>query len=149
MAGLWKKEYELNLKEIDAQHRKFFTMLEEAEHFKEKKELSGEDVFQIFRLIMGLRTYGYYHFHSEEKLMVEAGFPEFLDHMDRHDEFINSLNQFRRDFLVLFQAHKAGEENAEEIQGFFRKLFDYVLAWYQQHISTEDAKYAYFIKKKA
>ena len=149
MTALWKKEFELNLKEVDAQHKQFFKMLEETEHFTEKELLEPEDVFKIFRLVIDLRTYGHHHFYTEEKLMIDAGYPEFLEHLGRHDEFVERMNKSRRDFLALYKAFQDGDENRKEIQEFFRDLFGFVSAWYQEHISNEDAKYAYFMKTKA
>lgn len=147
MGNLWKNDYKLNLLEIDAQHKRFFEMLENVDGLQKKPSLNKQDVFQMFQFIIAFRTYGYLHFHTEEGLMIQKGYPHFLEHMDKHDWFIDRLNQDRKGFLELYKAHQAGADNLEEVQAFFRTHFNFALEWYRSHITTEDAKYAHYLRK--
>jgi hemerythrin len=148
LATKWQDKFQLNIKEIDAQHRRFFEILESTDSMLEKTELNEQDVFQIMRLLMDLRNYGFFHFHTEEKLMVKAGYPEFLSHMDLHDDYMSAMNKHRLNFVGLFHTFKEGTDNRDEIFAYYKDFVAFASEWYQNHISNEDAKYAYFIKQK-
>ena len=148
MSKLWEKKFELNIEEIDNQHRIFFEMLETTDDLIEKVEISAKDVFELLRLIMEFRSYGLHHFHTEERLMVEKGYGEIFGHIELHDKYIKKMSTFRIDFLSLFTAYKGGEATQEEIKNFVASFVRYTTEWYQNHISNVDSKYAYFIKKQ-
>ncbi len=148
MGSGWQDKFQLNIKEIDAQHRRFFEMLESTDPMLEKTELTEQDVYQIMRLLMELRSYGLFHFYTEEKLMIRAGYPEFLNHLDLHDEFLFAISKDRLNFVGLFKMFKEGTDNRAEIFDFFKEFVQYATEWYQNHIFKEDAKYAYFIKQQ-
>lgn len=149
MANLWHEKYELNIKEIDTQHKKFFSILESTDPMLEKDELADQDIFQIMRLLMELRSYGFFHFYTEEKLMTKSGYPDFLKHFDLHDDFMFAMKEYRVTFLELFKIYQEGHANHDDIFEFLKGFIKYVAEWYQQHISNEDAKYAYFIKTQS
>jgi hemerythrin len=149
VANLWDEKYELNIKEIDTQHKNFFSILESTDQMTEKEELDDQDIFQLMRLLMELRNYGFLHFYTEEKLMVKCGFPEFLIHLELHDDFMYSMKEYRVTFLELFKIFQEGHANHEEIREFIKGFVKYVAEWWQEHISNKDAKYAYFIKTKS
>lgn len=148
MASKWQEKYKLNIAEIDAQHRRFFEMLESSDPIITKAELDEQDVYQIMRLLVELRSYGLFHFYTEEKLMIKVGYPEFLSHMDLHDEYLYAVSKHRLNFVGLFKMFKEGTDNRQEISAFLREFVDFATDWYQKHISVEDAKYAYFITQK-
>jgi hemerythrin len=148
VASKWQEKFQLNIKEIDAQHRRFFEILESTDPLLEKTELNEQDVFQIMRLLMDLRSYGLFHFYTEEKLMTKAGYPDFLGHMDLHDEFLFAISKHRLNFVGLFKMFKEGSDTRDDILAFLKEFVQFTTEWYQEHISKEDAKYAYFIKQK-
>ena len=59
MSALWKKEYELNIEEIDNQHRGFFEKLESLDELIAKKMLSREEIVGFIRTLLGFRSYGF------------------------------------------------------------------------------------------
>jgi hemerythrin len=148
MVTLWKNDYLLNLDEIDAQHKRFFDMLDEAKTVTDRASLTEADVHAVFKFLLDFRTYGYQHFYTEEKFMIRKNFPDVLNHLDSHDEFISTLNGYRSEFLTLFKSFKGGKDNREEIKSFITKVIQYIAGWYEQHIIREDTQYAVFVKRK-
>jgi len=144
----WEDKYQLNIKDIDAQHRKFFEYLESTDPLLELSELNEQDVYKIMRLLISWRSYGLLHFYTEEKLMIDAGYPEYLSHLDLHDDFMSKMSAQRLTFLGLFKEFKEGADKHAEIMAFLKEFVEYGTEWFQSHISEEDAKYAYFIKQK-
>lgn len=147
MTRLWRDEFILNLPEIDAQHKHFFNLLEQVIKYRTSDNLTVRQLQELFKLILDCRTYGYAHFSTEEKLMITEKYPEFIDHMEKHDKYIYQMNTLRRAFVDLFIAARAGANNPDEIKSFIGDFINYVSAWWQEHISKEDAKYAYFIRR--
>ena len=95
MVTLWKNDLLLNLDEIDAQHKGFFDMLDNAKAVADQASFTEADVHTVFKFLLDFRTYGYQHLYTEEKFMIRKNFPNVLDHLDSHDTFISTMNGYR------------------------------------------------------
>ena len=77
---------------IDKQHRKFFKICEDIALLCAKGgDLAVRDlILRIFEL----RSYAFFHFHTEEDLMVKYGYPQIFRHLEEHDSYLDQLRSF-------------------------------------------------------
>jgi hemerythrin len=72
------------LAEIDQQHRELVNMLNRLNDAVKNYE-SRKDIYQIIDEVI---SYTKLHFATEERLMVNSGYPEIKDHKIKHKELI-------------------------------------------------------------
>ena len=126
----WKDRYNINFREIDAQHHGLLDLLNELADLKDGLQ-KPEQVTQIFR---SLCDYAQTHFSSEERYMQAADYPKLAQHRREHAAFVQRVLELGRDFdpddpLVL-----------EETLAFVKD-------WYLDHIIKSDQDYAPFIRR--
>ena len=73
-----------DVSEIDQQHQELVNMLNRLNDAVKNNE-SRED---IYRIIDDVISYTCFHFASEERLMVQSGYPEIEWHKDKHKQLI-------------------------------------------------------------
>lgn len=121
---IWKREYSVEVKEIDEQHQHFFSILNElntAVYAKKEKEWMSH----IFDQLDG---YVRFHFATEEKIFDEVKY-EYADaHKEKHVEFAKKLEEFRREFEV----------GKEGVSGDMVKFLE---DWFSNHIMKVDKMY--------
>jgi hemerythrin len=143
--ALWRSEYLVEVDVIDTQHRKFFKICEHIALLCTK----GEDlaVRDLILRIFELRSYAFFHFHTEEDLMVKYGYPEIFRHLEEHDAYLDQLRSFGRELAGVCKG-KAECDEGDELRTLALKINDHATTWYANHIMGYD-KYAMdFIKKK-
>jgi hemerythrin-like metal-binding protein len=121
---IWKKDYSVEVKEIDEQHKHFFSVLNElntAVYAKKEKEWMGH----IFDQLDG---YTRFHFATEEKLFDYVKYDQAELHMQKHDEFRKKLEEFRRSF-------ETGAEGVSEA------MVKFLEEWFSNHIMRVDKMY--------
>jgi hemerythrin len=127
----WKEQYNVNIKEIDKQHKRFaesLNELHEAMLTRKAKEI-------IDGILVGLADYASKHFSYEEGLMKEHGYPELDDQKQKHVAFIGKVNEFS-------EKHKSGHMMVSlEVMNFLRD-------WWKDHILGTDKKYSSFFNEK-
>ncbi len=94
MAIDWTEDLSVGVSEIDEQHKELFrkvnSLLEACKLGKGKAEVGG---------VLGfLDDYVKLHFSSEEKLMREHDYPDFLSHRSQHISFIADVDTLKREF---------------------------------------------------
>lgn len=91
MAIVWTADLATGVNEIDEQHKELFrrinTLLDACRAGKGKEEVQ--------KIIKFLEDYVVVHFGSEEKYMMQYGFPSYAGHKSRHLEFMESLSQIK------------------------------------------------------
>jgi hemerythrin len=73
-----------DVSEIDQQHQELVNMLNRLNDAVKNNE-SRED---IYRIIDDVISYTRFHFATEERLMVQSGYPEIEWHKDKHKQLI-------------------------------------------------------------
>ena len=132
----WKKEYELDVPQIDGQHKKLVEIAGElydalnGDAEKYKANLDG--------ILKELSDYTEYHFSTEEALIEKEGYPSLSSHKLAHQNFIMELGNQKR---------KLSNESGDPVADGFR-FYDYVLSWLLTHIAKADKLWADFIAKK-
>ena len=88
----WRDEYNINVRQLDGQHRQMAALanrLHRAVEDGEGAEAASETLEQLIELTRG-------HFQTEERLMLEYGYPEYAAHMREHQDLLEQLEVLRR-----------------------------------------------------
>ncbi len=125
----WKKEYNLNIKKIDEQHKKFFEILSKADDILllQKHEKEQEDILKE------MFEYADYHFSTEENYFQQFNYPLKDKHIEEHDKY--------RQKVLDFYA-KISNENY-----IYEEMIDFIGNWWIGHILHTDKKYVDFFNK--
>jgi hemerythrin len=126
----WKDRYNINFREIDAQHHGLLDLLNELSDLMDGRP-RPDHVRQIFR---ALCDYAQTHFSSEERYMQAAGYPKLAQHRQEHAFFVARV-------LELSQAFDPGDHKVVE------ETLAFVKDWYLDHITKSDQDYAPFLRR--
>ena len=127
----WNEKYSVHIREIDEQHKKLVALINEL--FEAMK--AGQDHEALGKVIAVLLTYAKSHFATEERLMRDYGYPEYLVHKQVHD----SLSKKVLDLNAEYQAGKP----VLTVQ-----LMNFLKDWLINHILGTDKKYSAFLNSK-
>jgi diguanylate cyclase (GGDEF)-like protein/hemerythrin-like metal-binding protein len=94
---VWSATYRCGNARIDAQHERLFRLANELLDAL----LSGRPLDEISGFVAGLLAEVIQHFHDEEAILAEKGFPGLADHAGKHAELVAKA-------LELEQAFQAG-----------------------------------------
>jgi hemerythrin-like metal-binding protein len=123
----WNEQYETGDALIDAQHRMLISYVGRLEALAQTVNPTPEDVHLFVRSIEFLETYALTHFQQEENCMRRARCPAHRDNLQAHSEFLDFLNQFKRQV---------------ELEGWrsdlVRELHTSCTAWVVRHILRID-----------
>jgi hemerythrin len=121
------------VKEINDQHKTLIQAINDL--FEACSEGKGRK--KIAETMDFLQNYIDTHFGDEEKLQIRYGYPEYLSHKKLHEEFVQSVNEYK---------------NMLETQGptivLVAKLNSFISNWLTFHISREDKKIGDYIMSK-
>lgn len=127
----WTDDLNLNIKNIDDQHRKLVSMINE--FYMHLQQKSNKEL--ISKLIRDMKNYTIVHFSDEEKLFDQYGFQESIAHKKEHQDFVDKVNdleyRFNNGKLVL----------SIEITNFLK-------CWLTEHIKGTDAGYVHLLQSK-
>lgn len=119
----WKPAYALGIASVDHEHRELIAMINDL--YAGMGEGAGPDTVEWFleEIFAGISS----HFALEERHMRQAGYSEFEQHKDDHEDLLDEL----RDMMDHFADNpKSGEAHLQE------KLSD----WFGRHFATFDAR---------
>ncbi|WP_035571595.1 bacteriohemerythrin [Halonatronum saccharophilum] len=134
MPIIWRKSYETGIEEIDKQHQEIFDRANSLIQINKNFGIK-EGVEEAERVIDFLNEYIITHFSDEEQLQLKYDYPEYRNHKNSHNKFIQKIEEFNVDF-------KEGENTLTNLS----KLNAFVLKWLIRHIGSEDNKLAQYIK---
>lgn len=120
----WNSIYSVNVKEIDEQHKKVFSIINEIRELKDNysKEKVGT-------LLQELKDYGIYHFGTEESYFEKFNFPDKDFHIHQHDVYKQKIEEFEK------LLNDNDGEAVEEVTTFLRD-------WWLNHIQKIDHGYS-------
>jgi hemerythrin len=125
----WKKEYSVEVQQIDKEHQNLFGMLNEL-HDAMKSGKGSQVAPEVLRRLV---AYTREHFAYEESLMIRAKYPDFDKHKAEHDRLTGEVTKTVQDF-------EAGKVMLS------MKLLDFLKGWLQNHILTVDKKYTSYMQ---
>ncbi len=134
MAIEWQDNLSIGVLEIDIQHKLLF---DKFNTFLDAYQSDGNTEGTL-RMFWFLEAYAVTHFKDEEKLMQQLAFPTFHSHRQKHEAFIENVNQLKERLKV---------EGLS--QALVTTLTSFITSWLVQHISTEDRAIGTFVNQKA
>lgn len=112
----WKKEYDLNVEELDLQHKNLLAMINKLIVFQ------NESTPIVRRLIEEVIAYAEFHFLSEDNIMMITHYEGFEQHQSVHRML---LKQLRNKYIHYVN----GQIELKEIIVFMAKwLIDHIIA---------------------
>lgn len=127
----WKPEYNLDIKSIDAQHKRFLNTI----NILHEGIRDGKSAKVMTVVFEGLLDYSNLHFATEEEYMAAYGYPDYEEHREAHRKFTAKVLEFKKEFC-------AGKQTLSI------ELINYLTDWFQDHELKMDGKYAPFLKEK-
>jgi hemerythrin-like metal-binding protein len=127
----WRSEYEIGVRQVDAEHRKLFDLVNEYYD----QHMHGASRKEIERILNGLVAYAEEHFQNEEAIMEEYGYPKIEDHRKQHADLFTSI--FAITERLLNEPAKADRETLS----FLKK-------WLRDHIVQDDVDIGHFLRLK-
>ncbi len=88
----WEESYKIGIKEIDAQHKKLFDLVNKLYDLEDNANIKEE----IREILYAFRDYTIVHFKNEEKYMKSIAYPALNEHKKIHEHIIDSLAQVIR-----------------------------------------------------
>lgn len=127
-------KYSIGIPEMDAQHARWIELIEQfraaaAGHLLEPVGLGAAQ-----RALEQLIDYTKTHFASEEVFIAARGYPEVEAHRAQHRELVAEVERLRDEI----RQHKTHSTPL--------KLNLFVTIWLMEHIMSDDAKYAQYIR---
>lgn len=130
----WKKEYSVNIREVDEQHKYLIRIINDLHDVIVKKSDQGTVCKLLERLIQYTRT----HFEGEEILMRGCDFPRYKAHKAMHDQFISEVEALQMRAKI-----SQGSEQLVGMEMLF-KLKD----WLVDHILVMDMDYSSHLQRR-
>ncbi len=121
----WLPDYEVEVAEIDEQHKKFVLLIND---LYDTVEVGSEEII-LGDILDQLAAYANYHFATEEKYFDKFDYPDSASHKGVHQKF--------RDTVADFQQNYVGQEDE-----YAMKVMDFMKSWLTNHIITVDKAYA-------
>ena len=126
-----KDEYSVNIREIDEQHKKLVSLLNNLH----EALMAGEGRQASERVLTELVTYTESHFATEERLMQRYHYPEYLEHKRKHEKMKTKVLAY----VEMFKEEKL--KTTLELKTFLK-------SWLGKHIMQTDKKYGPFLNDK-
>jgi hemerythrin len=124
----WTEELSCGLAEVDEQHQRLLRMLNELHEAMLRKE--GQKI--VGGILARMNDYTIYHFSCEEGLMSRSGYPDLEEHIAEHEDFIQQVHKFQRQFdLGKF--------------GLCIDILRYLSSWLLNHIMGSDKAFAPYV----
>jgi len=129
---IWEEKYSVNVKEIDEQHKKLVSILNELH----TAMLGAKANYVLLKKILNeLIEYTVYHFKTEEQYMVKYLYPKYAEHKESHKNLTEKVLSFYSDF-----------EKGKKLLTV--ELLFFLKDWLTNHILGEDKMYSQFFNNK-
>lgn len=127
---VWDGSLAMGIDSIDVQHEELFRVI----NSMYDKMHDGREQNALIEGLDSLRSYAKYHFHTEEKLMEEYGYPELDAHRKEHEVFAERVYLY-------------AQRPLDEVEKTLEELESFLLNWLIKHIQRTDRKYMDFFKE--
>jgi len=115
---------------VDSEHRALYALVAEMDDLIEAGETDEVVEASLTRVL----TYAHEHFRHEEELMARIGYPDLERHRLLHTEFAA-------------EAERLSIERLAGVHFSAEGLADFMHAWLNTHVGTEDRKIGSFIRE--
>ena len=123
----WSEDLAIDLPKIDKEHKRLYRLAEELQ----AAVLDNQGTETVARQFELLTTYSDSHFHREEMLMRENGYPGQEEHQLQHEELSRQINSFFRNDRFHFT-----DDSWNQID-----------RWFSQHFLGADRDFSDYLKR--
>ena len=127
---VWDDKFSVGNRTMDSHHQKLFDILNTIHDAA--REGRGEEIIEAS--LNELESYTKYHFAEEDKLMVQAGYPQLEAQRAAHKAFLGKIADYQKE---------VANGNALFVVGSVAVT---VKDWLKQHILTMDMQYEDYLK---
>jgi hemerythrin len=126
---IWDDRFNLQIDEIDQQHRRLVELMNRLIAIQDEKA-SDDDIADI---LGAMTNYLGYHFDTEEQMMLDHGYPELESHRAEHQTFVTPTAYF----IATYREGGASLKN--DILLFLKE-------WLVEHIVKSDGAFGDFLR---
>lgn len=120
----WQDDFSVGVTQMDNDHKKLIGLLNRCIDVVNTDE---SDIDEIDRILDEMMKYANHHFHREEALMKDNGYPDLVDHQYEHQQFVIYVEQ-------TIASYETGELTARDLLKFLKD-------WLSHHILEMDRDY--------
>lgn len=131
----WEEKYLLHIEILDNQHKELFDIINDAKQLL-MVPIMQDKYEEIILLLTRLQQYAQNHFTTEENLMKEIKYPNFLDHKEEHDLLVAQISGVDLSTVEILQ------------QSYLQGMIDFLLEWIIGHMQKSDRSIADYYHKK-
>lgn len=131
----WQAAYLTHISEIDVQHQKLVALINAL--YSDLLGCQDNDQKRVFiiRTLEELIDYSFYHFVTEEELLLKYDYPQYEEHKREHEQFKLKIAQFMKE-----------QESVERVLPF--PIVVFLRDWLISHVLTTDKKYSAYLNEK-
>jgi hemerythrin-like metal-binding protein len=128
---IWNETIAIGILSMDSQHQRWIGLMNELYDAMR----TGKAKAVVGRTLTNMLDYTQTHFTAEEKLIATHGYPEYKEHKQIHDGFIERIEGLSR----RQQSHD--DALTSEVMNFLKE-------WLINHIQSVDRQYVPLLKSK-
>ncbi len=121
----WKDDFLVGIDEIDKQHKKLFSIANEAYELL-NNDFCVDKYDKIISIIEELKDYTVFHFTFEEEYMMKIKYKKFFPQKIQHESFIKKINEINLNDI---------DSNQDKS---LLELLDFIINWISNHILIMD-----------
>ncbi|UCG77722.1 MAG: hemerythrin family protein [Nitrospirota bacterium] len=123
----WDDSLSIGIDEIDNQHKKLVSKINELMHAMGKGPDKARE--EILDTIIFLEDYMQVHFSSEEDYMINSKYPDYKEHIKEHDQFVSDIEKMKE---------KVISHNKPTYLGLQTEIGHMLYSWVTNHIAKLD-----------
>lgn len=131
MQFIWDPKYSVSIKSIDAQHQKFFDIINQLYYLAKTNQITSET---LQTAVKKFQDYANTHLAYEEKYFTEFDYPNAAKHIAAHDLFRQKITQYMAQCL----------QPQINVAKLLNEIADFSRDWISGHILALDQKYSQF-----
>ena len=134
----WTQKIETGIDILDNQHRRYFDLVNNYLAMAKKVTINNDRNSDLVERLDFLRGYAIEHFATEQKLMKDAEYPKYQQHIEEHKYFLKHVEALYEQIC-----------NEGSNDKLTREVYYYTLEWFIGHIQFTDMKMVEFLKQNA
>lgn len=132
MSLAFPEELAVGVREVDEQHRAFYATINQLHD-----SMREHDLHRVLETFDRLDEYASAHFATEERMMIDAGYAGFPEHLVHHADFRRELSRRRA---------RLTEEGPSA--GLVVEISGWLTAWLRDHVRNVDSRMASFLRAR-
>lgn len=139
----------VDLKQLNQQHQHFFGLTLRLKGFIADGRAGWFDAPELVRMVLAFRHYAFFHFYAEEVYMIGVRYPDYFEHKDLHNQYLESINNHLQRLEQTYHAVNQDALPATRLLDLAEEINAFVVQWWQEHVSGVDAQYIDFSRREA